>query len=95
MSESPREKLAAMRFAYDGDARANKEIEHRIAHRAGTRLTIRYSELVAGVTFHLPNVAGGSPFFKHGKYPDVILPMCVIRRMDALLDMHLFRLASP
>ena len=24
--------------------------------------------------------------FKRGKYPDVILPMCVIRRMDAVLD---------
>lgn len=24
--------------------------------------------------------------FRRGKYPDVILPMCVIRRMDALLD---------
>jgi hypothetical protein len=23
--------------------------------------------------------------FKRGKYPDVILPMCVIRRMDAVL----------
>lgn len=24
--------------------------------------------------------------FKRGKYPDVILPMCVIRRMDAVLE---------
>ena len=24
--------------------------------------------------------------FKRGKYPDVILPMCVIRRMDAVLQ---------
>src|SRR5260221_13767511 len=25
--------------------------------------------------------------FKRGKYPDVILPMCVIRRMDAVLEL--------
>ena len=25
-------------------------------------------------------------FFKRGKYPDVILPMCVTRRMDAVLE---------
>ncbi len=25
-------------------------------------------------------------FFKRGKYPDVILPMCVIRRMDSVLE---------
>jgi type I restriction-modification system DNA methylase subunit len=24
--------------------------------------------------------------FKRGKYPDVILPMCVIRRLDAVLE---------
>ena len=24
--------------------------------------------------------------FRRGKYPDVILPMCVIRRMDAVLE---------
>ena len=24
--------------------------------------------------------------FKRGKYPDVILPMCVLRRMDAVLE---------
>ncbi len=24
--------------------------------------------------------------FKRGKYPDVILPMCVIRRMDSVLE---------
>jgi type I restriction enzyme M protein len=24
--------------------------------------------------------------FKRGKYPDVILPMCVVRRMDAVLE---------
>ena len=24
--------------------------------------------------------------FERGKYPDVILPMCVIRRMDAVLE---------
>jgi len=24
--------------------------------------------------------------FKRGKYPDIILPMCVTRRMDAVLD---------
>jgi len=24
--------------------------------------------------------------FKRGKYPDVILPMCVIRRIDAVLE---------
>src|ERR1035437_5115719 len=24
--------------------------------------------------------------FKRGRYPDVILPMCVIRRMDAVLE---------
>ena len=24
--------------------------------------------------------------FKRGKYPDVILPMCVLRRLDAVLD---------
>ena len=24
--------------------------------------------------------------FRRGKFPDVILPMCVIRRMDALLE---------
>lgn len=62
MSASSTEKLAAMRFTYDGDAKANQEIERRIAHRAAKRLTIRYSELVDGITFRLPNVAGGSPF---------------------------------
>jgi hypothetical protein len=62
MSESPAAKFAAMRFAYDGDARANREIERRIAQRAVKRRTIPYSELVDGVTFRLPNVAGGSPF---------------------------------
>ncbi len=36
--------------------------------------------------------SGASPddvlrdLFKRGKYPDVILPMCVIRRMDAVLE---------
>ena len=24
--------------------------------------------------------------FKRGKYPDVILPMCVLRRLDAVLE---------
>ncbi|HAY26875.1 MAG TPA: SAM-dependent DNA methyltransferase, partial [Candidatus Accumulibacter sp.] len=24
--------------------------------------------------------------FKRGKYPDVILPLCVIRRLDAVLE---------
>ena len=24
--------------------------------------------------------------FRRGKYPDVILPMCVLRRMDAVLE---------
>ena len=24
--------------------------------------------------------------FKRGKYPDVILPMCVLRRLDAMLE---------
>jgi len=28
--------------------------------------------------------------FKRGKYPDVILPMCVIRRMDAVLEPTIF-----
>lgn len=62
MPESPAERLAAMRFTYDGDATANHEIERRIAQRAAKRRTIPYSELVDGVTFRLPNVAGGSPF---------------------------------
>lgn len=25
--------------------------------------------------------------FKRGKYPDVILPMCVLRRLDAVLEL--------
>src|SRR5690349_18237388 len=55
-------KLAAMQFTYDGDYAANAEIAQRIAERAAQRKTIFYSELVRGVTFRLPNVAGGSPF---------------------------------
>jgi hypothetical protein len=62
MPESPTGKLAAMRFAYDGDAKANHEIERRIAQHAAKRRTISYSALVDGVTFRLPNVAGGWPF---------------------------------
>src|SRR5450759_1428516 len=62
MDNSPGAKLAAMKFAYDGDARDNREIERRLARRAAKRGTIQYSDLVAGITFHLPNVAGGSPF---------------------------------
>ena len=30
--------------------------------------------------------------FKRGKYPDVILPMCVIRRMDAVLELSLIHI---
>jgi hypothetical protein len=33
--------------------------------------------------------------FTCGKYPDVILPMCVIRRMDAVLERNKQRPASP
>ena len=51
-----------MQFAYDGDLAANREIAHRIARRAAQRKTIFYSELVQGVSFHLPNVSGGSAF---------------------------------
>lgn len=58
----PATKLAVMRFAYDGDSAANREVELRIAKRAAKRETITYSELVEGITFCLPNVAGGSPF---------------------------------
>jgi hypothetical protein len=51
-----------MQFTYGGDTAANAEISLRIARRAAQRDTIPYSELVQGVTFRLPNVAGGSPF---------------------------------
>lgn len=63
METSPKARLASMKFAYDGDPNANQEIERRLARRAAKRgKPIQYSELVAGVTFRLPNVAGGSPF---------------------------------
>jgi len=61
MDDNARHKLASMNFAFDGDSAANNEIERRIAARALQRRTIPYSELVTGVTFRLPNVAGGSP----------------------------------
>jgi hypothetical protein len=51
-----------MRFNYDGDLAASREIELRIARRAARRKTITYSELVDGVTFRLRNVHDGAPF---------------------------------
>lgn len=32
--------------------------------------------------------------FKRGKYPDVILPRCVIRRMEAVLEPSILRLEA-
>ena len=61
MQNTPGAKLAAMKFSYDADADANREVEHRIARRAAKRDTIIYSELVEGITFRLPNVSGGAP----------------------------------
>lgn len=61
MKDNPGAKLAAMKFSFDADADANREVERRIARRAAKRDTISYSELVEGITFRLPNVAGGAP----------------------------------
>ena len=61
MDSIPSAKLAAMRFSFDADQDANREVERRIGLSAAKRDTISYSTLVEGVTFRLPNVAGGAP----------------------------------
>lgn len=62
MGENAAKKLATLRFPYDGDVGANQEVERRITRAAAQRQTIAYSDLVAGITFRLANVAGGAPF---------------------------------
>jgi hypothetical protein len=62
MTESARNRLAAMKFTFDDDVRATREVALRIARAAARERTITYSELVEGVTFRLPNVKGGLPF---------------------------------
>ena len=62
MEITPSARLAAMRFVYDGDAAANQEIGLRLARKAAKCELVVYSKLVIGITFHLPNVAGGAPF---------------------------------
>jgi hypothetical protein len=51
----------AMEFDFDDDAAARIELEHRLAESGRRRDLVRYSELVRGVTFHLPNVESGKP----------------------------------
>jgi hypothetical protein len=45
----------------DADTVARKEIERRLAATARRRELITYTDLVRGITFHLPNVAQGRP----------------------------------
>ena len=58
--------LAAFRrihWSYaDRDPAALGELRHRIADTGRRRQLIRYSDLVHGVTFRLPNVGSGDPF---------------------------------
>jgi len=58
------ERLTAIEWAYaDYDLGALTELKRRIADRARTSNPLQsYSELVEGVVFHLPNVAGGTPY---------------------------------
>jgi hypothetical protein len=57
------EKFRAVPWYYaPHDAAALSELRHRIAAAGRRRALVRYSDLVSGVTFRLPNVAGGEPF---------------------------------
>jgi|SRR5687767_14350454 len=57
------DRFKAIRWSYaDKDTAAGDEMRRRIAEAARKNKLIRYSDLIAGVTFRLPNVAGGEPF---------------------------------
>lgn len=57
------EKFRAIPWYYaPHDASALSELRHRIAAAGRRRTLVRYSDLVSGVTFRLPNVASGEPF---------------------------------
>jgi hypothetical protein len=54
------------------DKSALAELRRRIAHAGRRQALIRYSDLVAGVTFRLPNVARGEPFqINTGEWTDL------------------------
>jgi len=55
--------MAAIRWNYpDKDPHALAILEERIAETGRNLGLITYSDLVKGVTFHLPNVRNGQPF---------------------------------
>lgn len=63
MTQSVLDKFRAIQWSYaDKDTKAGEEMRRRIANAARRNKLIYYSDLVAGVTFRLPNVAGGEPF---------------------------------
>ena len=56
-------KFRAIPWAYaPGDAAARAELKRRLARVGRDEQLVTYSDLVAGVTFRLPNVQGGEPF---------------------------------
>jgi len=61
--QSVLDRFRAIRWSYaDKDVAAAHEMRRRIAQAARKNKLIRYSDLISGVTFRLPNVAGGEPF---------------------------------
>lgn len=57
------ETMAAIKWNYgDKDAAATAELLRRIVAVGRNRDLITYSDLVQGITFHLPNVGAGRPF---------------------------------
>lgn len=61
--DSVLERFRDIKWSYaPRDLTAAAELRHRIAERGRKGALIRYSDLVAGVTFRLPNVASGAPF---------------------------------
>lgn len=56
-------RFRAIRWAYaPGDSAARFELKQRLARVGHEEQLVTYSDLVAGVTFRLPNVQGGEPF---------------------------------
>src|ERR1017187_1244578 len=69
-------------------ARAVRELlrhENRLLFRIGTKMDqATHSKIVSFLWGIADDVL--RDLFKRGKYPDVILPMCVLRRLDAVLE---------